>query len=100
MVASILKNERGRIAGNSTTFSMVFLSRSSAMHYPLSESWKSEHPIGFGGYSSTDFSKLEIDRLFQAFEKHYHESVMDSCISFQVWKSSETGFLCLPRREK
>jgi len=100
MVASVLKNERGRIAGNATTFSMVFLSRSSAMHYPLSESWKSEHPIGFGGYSSTDFSKLEFDRLFQAFEKHYHESVMDSCISFQVWKSSETGFLCLPQREK
>ncbi len=100
MVASVLKNERGQIAGNATTFSMVFLSKSSAMHYPLSESWKSEHPIGFGGYSSIDFSKLEIDRLFHAFENHFHESVMDSCISFQVWKSNETGFLCLPRREK
>lgn len=100
IVASVLKNENGPIAGNSTTFSMVFLSQCSAMHYPLSESWNTTNPIGFGAYSSTDFKKQEIDRLFQAFEIRFRGSLKDSCTSFRVWKSNETGLFCLPRREK
>ena len=100
VVAKILDNQQGLVAGNATAFSLTFLSSSSAMHFPMSPFWKSTQPTFFGAYSTSDQDSIATIEMLDQLKHHYPTKSELSCIPLSVWSTNQSGSFCYPRREK
>jgi hypothetical protein len=99
-ISQIVKEKKGLSAGNATTFSLTFLSSSSAMHFPMSSYWKSAQPMFLGAYSTTDLDPEGTLDLMDQLKEHYRFNQETNCIPLQVWSTHQKGEFCYPRRVK
>ena len=100
VVAKILDNQQGLVAGNATTFSLTFLSSTSAMHFPMSPYWKSTKPMFIGAYSTSDQDSAATLKMLDQLILDQQEEPKNNCIPLRVWHSNQVGIFCYPRREK
>lgn len=87
------------IAGNSTAFSIALLSKSSAMHYPLSPFWKKVTPCAVVGYATVDENFVSLERKFSQIEMQYFNKQELQCRKILVWNAQLPGMICFPLRE-
>jgi hypothetical protein len=97
--AKSINDSSCHIAGNSTAFSITLLSESSAMHYPLSPTWKNVSPCAVVGYATVDDDSASLEQKFHQIEMHYFNEKVLQCTNIQVWKPRLYGMICFPRRE-
>jgi Co/Zn/Cd efflux system component len=96
----ILDNQQGLVAGNATTFSLTFLSSSSAMHFPKSPYWKSTKPAFLGAYSTSDQDSIVTIEMLDQLKHHYPTKPELRCIPLSVWSTRQYGSFCYPLRKK
>ncbi len=99
-VARIVNLQKGLSAGNPTTFSLTFLSSSSAMHFPMSPFWRSTQPAFFGAYSTTDLDSIATIEMLDQLKQYYPIEYKMNCIPLSVWSAHQGGTFCYPQREK
>ena len=97
--ASKMDSQGGFVAGNSTSFSIALLSKSSAMHYPLSSNWNQIVPKAIAGYTSIGEDSTLLSQRFYQIETRYFKDQEMHCSPVQVWKTQQFGMICYPRRE-
>ena len=100
VLAKILDNQQGLVAGNATTFSLTFLSSSSAMHFPKSPYWKSTKPTFLGAYSTSDQDSIVTIEILDQLKHHYQTKPELRCIPLSVWNARQYGSFCYPLRKK
>jgi hypothetical protein len=100
VVAKILDDQQGLVAGNATTFSLTFLSSKSAMHFPMSPYWKFIKPTFIVAYSTSDQDSAATLKMVDQLILNQLEEPTKSCIPLRVWHSNQVGIFCYPRRVK
>jgi hypothetical protein len=97
--ANKMDNQLGFVAGNSTTFSITLLSKSSAMHYPLSSNWNNIVPNAIAGYTTIGEDSILLSQRYHQIETRYFKDQEMLCRPVHVWKTHQFGMICYPRRE-